>query len=78
MIHISKRNILISVFSKALFKSDAKIKEKRSFIALRSSNGVFSKKLFLIMGLFEENCRSISAKPTGIKKDKDIPGLPEN
>ena len=25
-----------------------------------------------------ENCRSMSAKPTGIKKEKDIPGLPEN
>ena len=26
----------------------------------------------------EGECRSIPAKPTGIKKEKDIPGLPEN
>ena len=26
----------------------------------------------------EEECRSISAKPTNIKKEKDIPRLPEN
>ena len=33
-------------------------------------------------GLFSRiaigQCRSISAKPTSIKKEKDIPGLPEN
>ena len=40
---------------------------------------VSMKNLFADRGnKFDIYCRSISAKPTGIKKEKDIPRLPES
>ena len=58
-------------FSNLISLKNIEIKKITLFWSVSIFFGIF-------FGLLPGSCRSIPAKPTGIKKEKDIPRLPEN